>query len=390
MQYLIGTEISGKHVCLDETDLAESVLFCGKNASLAACWLALECSRKDRKMVVVDLSGIATNTISGYLRTVDVVSFIPDVLKIPEGRIECASCVSSLLSNVLSLPKNQRLILRSAILQIARENGYVTPSSIFDTVDLVDGFKATEKEEVEGKVATFGQIEIFSGEASLDSIVERSCIVSFSSLNNPHLEDFLACMLTSRVAMILHEVPDSVVFITGAERLLDFFSPARDIFFERYFLSGMHGKVLATSWKNYQQHSWKAFVEISDSELPLGSLLFEIGGRTTSYPIYAIIPERKVTTPERLIVEKVHEGNIVHEILKAVSSSSTATRESIVSWLSAEYPRELVVQELDRLVTERFLVLTRLDERGKLLTLKLTELGKKELEEMEGNGENKD
>lgn len=390
MEYLIGAEVSGKYVCLDNRDLAESVFFCGKNASLAACWLALECSRKDRRIVVVDLSGIATDTISGYLRTLDVVSFIPDILKIPEGGIECASCVSSLLSNVLSLPRNQRLILRSAILQIARESGYVTPSSIFDTVDLIDGFRATEKEEVEGKVATFGQIEIFSGEAVLESIVESSCIVSFSSIKNPHLEDFLACMLTSRVAVMLHDVPDAVLFITGVERLLDFFSPARDIFFERYFLSGKHGKVLATSWANFQNNSGKAFVEMSDSGLPLGSLLVEIGGRSTSAPIFAIIPDRKVTKPERLLVEKVQGGDIVHEILNAVSSSSNATRESIVSWLSAEYPRELVVQELDRLISERFLVLTRLDERGKLLALKLTELGKKELEEMEGNGENKD
>jgi hypothetical protein len=382
MEYLLGAEPSGKSVFLNDEDLKSAVLLNGKEEDMVMGGIILECISKGRKVVALDISNSLTRSISGYLKTVDSVSLIPDVLKIHKERNEAhALCFSSLLSNVLMLPVNQRLILFSAVIQIAKENGYITPSSIFDSIDLVDGFRATEKEEVEGKVASFGQIEIFSGELSLEDIVEKPCIISIQSFKNLHVSSFIASLILSKLAVICHESKETLVAVSGLGRLLKQ-DMERDTFFERYFLSGENLKLFSGvrgigDCLSVEEYYGESYFE--------GLYCLVRRKALVKGPFFVFIPREKISAPEILVVNESDDGRIEYEILKAISESTSATKESVASWLSAYYPKEKVFSELDRIISERLAVLTKEEEKGRILTLKLTELGKQVMKDLEKN-----
>lgn len=404
----LGYTATGGRVALGADDFRGGVALLGRGAEELALLLGSSLSASGGRVLYLDLSGRASLGLSGYVSAVHSGLVMRDALKVDEAdpRFHC-QIVASALSTLFCMPAVQESILESALSTIAAEEGFVSPSAIFDAVGTVSGHKATEKQEVEGWLASVHGVEASGEDGALARALERGAVIDFSS-SPPRLGEAEAALVLAKVLSLSRKQEScggAVVLVSEAHRL---FRRSRQAGHTRRLqgslVSSSIGKVLATELEDeidkcaaggcavrlISSSVWNR--EGRERVLP-GAFVLQRVSFGVSLPFFPCRFEPSSGAVASWGERREAPEGLTLDILETVASSSMATKASVAAWLSASYEREAVSEEIDRLVREQLVARIRENERaegGALATLKLTQLGELELKRLRENGETGD
>ena len=143
-----------------------------------------------RKVLVPDIAGRVATGLSGYVQTFDSGYLMKDAFKVEEegGHLH-TQLVASALATIFNLPSAQESILNSIATSIAAEQGCASPGGMYDAANLVGGFRATDKEQVEGRLGSLQLLNATGELGSIREVAKQSAVVSFSGLPTPELAE---------------------------------------------------------------------------------------------------------------------------------------------------------------------------------------------------------
>ena len=145
----VGFSRFGEEVTLSSDQITRSAAIIGEGGEEIGARVAIEL-HFGRKVLVPDIAGRVATGLSGYVQTFDSGYLMKDAFKVEEegGHLH-TQLVASALATIFNLPSAQESILNSIATSIAAEEGYASPGGMYDAANLVGGFRATDKEEVE-------------------------------------------------------------------------------------------------------------------------------------------------------------------------------------------------------------------------------------------------
>ncbi len=398
----LGFAPLGERISLEPDDLRRGMTILGKGSEQLSLLLASALIEAGCKVFVLDLSGRAAKQLSGYVKAVDAGRVMLDAFKVDtESPQHHGQLIASALTTLFNLPANQESILSSALADIAGEPGFASPSAIFDASALVSGHKATDKQEVEGRLASLQMLTTAAEGETLEEISREGAIVCFADAVSPEIGEAGAMFVLSKLLALGRRgatAPD-VIILTEAHRL---FRSQRFVHHSRRFqnalLSSPMGKVLVSEFDDSldEQVSGACPLRLLSSSvwnvkeedrLLDGSFVLQDTVRGSSV---ALAPRRFEPLGGSIEFGAPPEPappSLTLAILEAVNTNELATKSSIAAWLSVDHGRDEILSEIDRLVRELFVTPmappSGLDVSMKVLHLTL--LGEQELKRLKGN-----
>jgi hypothetical protein len=401
-----GLSATGEKVTLQWTELKYGVLVLGSGASSFASLMAISLHQAGRKPLVIDLSGDPTKELSGYLPTFDVGYLLKDSFELDAAEPDYhAQLISSALSMFFCLSSSQEACLNAVMSKVAAEEGFASPSGAFDKVGLVSGYKATDKQEVQGRLANLYLLDATGELGSLNEVTTRGSVVSCANYRRPELGGAAAVYVLAKLLLSVraHEEAQCVLIVAGAERI---FRPQRHSNNSGWFLNSLLlndlGKVFATGLTHelderllhgcalriFSTSLWNSN-EREERRLLPGMVMLR---NTITDKTVAFFPRRfePLGGQVRLGPPPLQAPlQVTLRILETISSSAMATKTSLAAWLSAEHDSELVRTEIERLVKEQFVTSagpTELSSNA-AIGLKLTGWGEQELKRLKEVGD---
>ena len=398
----LGFAPLGERISLEPGDLRRGLSILGKGSEQLSLLLASALIETGSKVVVLDLSGRAAKQLSGYLKAVDAGRVMLDAFKIDsESPQHHGQLIASALTTLFNLPANQESILSSAVSDIAGEPGFASPSAIFDASALVSGHKATDKQEVEGRLASLQMLTTAAEGETLEETSRDGAIVCFADAASPEIGEAGAMFVMSKLLALARRssgAPD-VVILTEAHRI---FRSQRFVHHSRRFqdalLSSPIGKVLVSEFDNSLDEQVagacplrllsSSVWNIKEEDRMLdGTFVLQDTVRGSSVPI---APRRFEPLEGRIAFgapPKPAPPSLTLAILEAVGTNELASKPSVAAWLSVDYDRDEIIREIDRLVRELY-VTPMAPPRGLDVSMKvlhLTVMGEQELKRLKGN-----
>lgn len=376
----------------------EFFLIADSCSSSIASLIAYSANESGIKCIVLDLDGSIISSIGEYFDVYDSTHIIYDSLSINVNPYIHAELVSSAYSYVLGLDSEGERILRSALYAIAMEEGEASPVAIAARIPIIEGFRATKKQDVEGAISSLRGLNVTGEQDAIAKLINGSCIVNFSSLPSYEFTRLGALLFMSKLLAILQnsDAPFSLLISNCCELILGSRIP-RDLI--RALLISRFCKVLSSCHKEFMA---KSIIDLSssiifssdswnmqgDDKIPSNMLVLydaRTGSKRFFLPRYFEMRGRSL---QKLSMNEEYDNNLRRAILEIVESSDSSTRVSIASILSSNYKHDKILREIDRLQAEGYIAFVKPSPgiEGPLMILKITELGKLALRELKGNG----
>lgn len=374
MQFVIGSDLKGRPVEVGKQELAEGIMISGRYSDHIACNVIINWIKEGNNAIVVDYSSSAENVISGYVKTYDFSYFLPDIMKLGKERAEIQiESLSSMLSEILLLPENQALMLYSALNLIAAEDGYFTPSSIYDSIQVIDGFKSTEKQELSGKVSSLGRFDFVPTDNSIEDVMNSPSVIALG-IEGSVKRSFFFALLVSKILACLYDRSSTLFAILTGKSITAFDSSISRKFIEYYSGASFAKLISAVRTKELCYLPYC----IVDSNSLHGCYCLLYSGQKISDEFYALLPKEFKGHVITSLAKKEENSKLRYEVLNLIQSNESATKQSISLWLSPDYGSEKVLYEIESIISDGLAIVYKKDEKS-IPTLKLTELGKIEL-----------
>ena len=402
----IGYRIMGGRLELGEGSLRNSIAILGKGAQEVAAAFVHSLLESSVRVGVVDIGGGLSSVMSGYVESFDASYVMHDSMLLGENGQLHARLLASAYSTVLNLPSEQEDLLNAALQESALEEGEASPMGIVPMIGVVEGFKGPEKVELSGRVASLRFIESTGEQGAVKKLLSSSFLVDFSGAKTGELAEASAAIFLAKLLSLADpSVWPDVLVVTGAERLFRSFRVPRH---SSYLRTCVVGAGLGVVFAADSGHALdQLLVEGSPLRLYSGEMWNEMKGDPRALPNMFVIQNFANDSVEAFVPRefepKAKQGKeggaqasageeVERRILELVASSEAATRTSVVSVLSPEFPAGAVAGEVDRLQRDGCIAFVKFGQGrdSPSSVLVLMELGKKRLRELRGNGESPD
>lgn len=405
----LGYTPTGQKLKLGYEELLPASAILGRGANDLVALLAYGASEAGLRTIIVDLNGKVSERLSGHMQTFNASYILQDALTMDLDEMYHGQLIASAYATILNLPATQEDILNLAVRHAAsgQGDGSASPAALSDGIGTVTGFRATDKEELEGRMGTLSLMEATGNPGAVREVMGHSSLVDFSQALTLELGSASAAIfLAKMLAIVRSDVvtkPDLVIIsdayrIFRAHRVVTHSRTLRDA-----LLTSSVAKVFASEIGDALDEQlagacparilssamWNELSRVDhvlpgtfvlqntafDFEVPFLPRLFE--GRSGEMKLGPDPPP----APKEL----------TRLVLEMVASSSMATRSSLVDFI-AEYDRAMVGREIDRLCKEDFLRVMRPHKgpEGPPAVLILTPFGELELEKLRKDGETSD
>jgi hypothetical protein len=402
----LGYRVMGGRMELGESCLRNSIAILGKGAQGVAAALVHSLVESSVRVGVVDIGVGLSSIMSGYLESFGASYVMHDSMLLGENGQLHARLLASAYSTVLNLPSEQEDLLNAALQESALEEGEASPMGIVPMIGVVEGFKGPEKMELSGRVATLRFVESTGDPGAVRKLLSSSFIVDFSGAKTGELAEASAAIFLAKLLSLADPSawPDLLV-VTGAERLFRSFRVPRHSSYLRTCIVGAGFGVVFAADSGHALD--QPLVEGCPLRLYSGDLWNEMKGEPRALPNMFVMQNFANDSVEAFVprefeprAKQAKEGGaqasvgeqVERRILELVLSSEAATRTSVVSVLSPEFPAGAVAAEVDRLQREGCLAFVKFGQGrdSPSSVLVLMELGKKRLGELRGSGESPD
>ena len=374
--------------------LGDRVLLLGRRAAELSTLVAFAGAEAGGKTAVLDVDGSISPDIHGYFEPLDYRSMLYEAFHLEGEAAMHGQLVAAAYAAALDLAPEEESILSAALQSLAEQNDLATPSSLFDAIGGVEGFRGFYVDKLKGRIGSLKFLETTRVE-SFDRLMKGGVLVSFSSAPYPQAADLAACLYLAKILHLLAAPgrrPDAV-HVTGAHRLFrGVTKPPGGGRLLAHLLGAQVGLVVATPLpallddrliesmpvRIYSSEAWNARKTWKQAAA-LASSYTAFDDRSGSsvgfFPRF--IRPRRGPTPRSSPPAPFPSPELTRMILEEVGRFEAANRQSVISYLAPLFLSADVGAELDRLHSEGYLVLEpkEFGSGPKILSYTVTEEG---------------
>ena len=367
----LGYTSTGGRLSLSADDMRGGVCLLGQSSSELAVLVAYSCLEAGMRTLVLDLTGFASDRISGYLRACDSSYFLYDTLKIDEENPSFhAQLIASAYSTALDLSFEQEALAGGVAQHLALEDGVASPMALAERMESEE-LSGNASKRLRGRLNALSTLSAVGEQGTLAKLAREGAILDFRESATPEIAELSACLVIAKLLALLWakraEGPD-VVVVVQANRLFR----GRPVFRQNMrllstFVSDSVAKVLASDVRYGLDDRFldTAAVKILSSEIwndprkarILAPGVFAVWNSALGYED-TLIPRRVEFKPEHVTKGSAEGGEVRSdrlEILEAISTFGDSTRQSLVSYLAPGRTKESLEREIDRLLDEGLL-----------------------------------
>ncbi len=354
-------------------DLGDRILFLGRGAGELASLFCFANAEAGAKTLVLDLDDSVSAEVHGYFQVVDYRSLLYDAFKIEGEDAFHAQLISAAYAAALGLSTEDEAVLSSALHAMSAQEDMATPSSLFNSLGGVEGFRGFYVDRLRGRIGALRMMEA-TRDRVLATLLEGGCIVRFGVAPYPLAAELATALVIAKLLALLRSSsasPDALL-VTGAHRLfrsadrmrpttrlLTHLLDARLSLALASPLPALVDEALSASMvvRVYSSEAWNSVRRAGDAAPASRSYVICDDRSSTSN---AFFPRFVRATPrardEGLLSAATTIPRLTSAILGEVARFSTPTRQSMVAYLSPQFLPTDVAAEIDRLLAEGFLV----------------------------------
>jgi hypothetical protein len=377
-------------------DLRGGIAMLGQGANRLAPLVALACHDAGLRALLLDMDGSVSDILSGYMDEYEVSYFLYDSLRIEENPVVHAQLIAGAYSTSLELSFEQEASLNAIAQIIANERGVASPASLADLIQSPDSARGRAVDRLRVRLEALRSLNLVGEKEAVKQILGKSAVLSFRNAGSPEAAETAVALFLAKLLAMLGAGGDvqrpDVIILTEANRLFK----ERPVFrrnprFLTAFVSAPLPKVLASDAaygldKDYMDTcSVRILSSAAWNESGRGGLVLTPNMFMFQNPSYGssevFVPRefegrRGETRTSASIVPTAGE-ELAKRILEEVAGYGGATRASMVSFLSAEFDKDLLERTFDRLQAEGYIAVTSQEKSGRTMHgLSLTEKGR--------------
>ena len=406
---------TGGRLLLRGDELQPGVNILGTGSDHIGAVLASACCDTRLTVLVLDFRGTLAEDLSGRFEAKSMASFLYDSQRMEEKASLHAELAASAYTMSLNLNFEQEGFLNSAIQYIALERGVASPSSLNDRLSAAGEFRGHTADELRGKLGALRSLSIVGEEGVVKQMLERSTVASFADAES-HQAAEVAVMLTLAKVLAIGasggKLPD-VLVLNDANRVFSnlpltrhnnrllttllsssmarVFASESVYGLDHHFIETSPVRILSSGlWNEVasggasvgslysHQHSAKRGPALA-SLLILTPNMFVLQDSARGYEevfVPRALPPLEASSASAAQGER-DESSLIKKVLEALATNDHATRGSVVAFLSADDPADVVERTIDRLQAEGYVEIVEKDVKrdSPLHTFRLTAKG---------------
>ncbi len=372
----------------------------GARASEAAAIIAVAARESGTRVSVLDLDGTVETRASGHFETFDYNSFLYDSFKLSEDRGAWhAQLIAAAYTAALDLTSEEEAVVNSALQVLANQDNMASPPVVFDALGGVEGFRGFYVDKLKGRIGSLKHLSAASDQL-LTRFLEGNVLLSFKAAPYPQAAELAAALMLAKCLVLAKSgLTPPLIVVTGAHRI---FRTSPRLQHGNRLLTCLLGSVFPLAFASDQSSfliptlpesctaeilssdQWHAEKGRSEPKvLPNSFVILDRRSGTFNAFVPRMVPAR-LAGPGLLRIQKFASPALTKAILEEVERFPNATKESMVSFLSAEYLVGDIEEEVVRLHDQRYLIIEP-KETGvgpELFAFTLTEAGRKRLQEL--------
>ncbi|HYA56699.1 MAG TPA: hypothetical protein VED22_07895 [Nitrososphaerales archaeon] len=386
--------------------LGDRVLLLGRRAGDLATLVAYAFAEEGRRIVLLDVDGSISPEIRGYFRVFDYRSMLYEAFHLEGEDATHGQLVAAAYATALDLTSEEEAILSAALQKLEEQNDMATPSSLFDVLGSVEGFRGFYVDKLKGRIGALKLLETTRVE-SFDELMNGRTMVSFDSAPYPQASELTAGLFIAKILYLLNRSerrPDGFL-ITGAHRL---FRPPPSLHhcgrLIAHLLEAPVPLVMATPMpallnekliesmavRIYTSEAWNSRKDPREAAALAYSYTIcdDRSGVSIGFVPRFVRPKRSTGGPPPPRHSSRASPELTRTILEEISRYDLANRQSVVSYLTPTFLAVDIGAEMDRLHSEGYLVLEpkRVGSGPRILAYTLTESGRRLLLELTNYG----
>jgi hypothetical protein len=430
----LGYNQSGGAANLRIDELGGRLLLLGARANEVAALLACASREAGFKPLILDVDGQLSPRISGYFSPFRLADLLYDLYRMDESSPRAhGELISSAYTAALDLTFEEEAILDAGMQNLAAQDNMASPPVVYDALSGVEGFRGFYVDKLKGRIGTLKSLDA-ADSASVAQLLSHpeGAIVDLGSSGMPRAAELGAALFIAKLVSTVRATPPgerpAFVLVNGAHRVFKALpktlhgnrlltamleSPLASVFasdqvqaLSPLVVEACPTRILsADAWNQIEREKrqWGGPSYISSNRrdrppppapppvLP-NSLVLQHGFYGSTQPFVARPFEAKSSVRERVEGEPTlappAEGRppgaevdadpaVTKRILQEVGAYDSPSMPSLVSYLSAEFPKDEVQKAIDSLEKGGFVKLNPKSQRSgrTMLSLSLTEKG---------------
>lgn len=382
--------------------LGDRVLLLGRRAGDLATLMAYAYAEAGEKIALLDVDGSISPDVRGYFRAFDYRSMLYEAFHLEGEDAMHGQLVAAAYAAALDLTSEEEAILSAALQKLSEQNDLASPTSLFDVLGGVEGFRGFYVDKLKGRIGALRLLETTRVE-SFEEVMDGGTMVCFDTAPYPQASELTAGLFIAKILYLLtasEKRPDGLL-ITGAHRL--FRNPSRFQHSGRlvaYLLEAPLPLVLASSIpailndrlvesmdvRIYSSEAWNARKDWKQAAALAYSYTIcdDRSGASMGFVPRFVRPKRSSTGPLLPRRSARASPELTRTILEEISRYDLANRQSVVSFLTPTFLAVDVGAEVDRLHSEGYLILEpkRVGSGPKILAYTVTDAGRRLLQEL--------
>ncbi|MDG7008823.1 MAG: hypothetical protein JRN06_11425 [Nitrososphaerota archaeon] len=379
--------------------LGDRVLLLGRRAGELSTLFAFAEAEAGARVVVLDIDGSVSDDVHGYFRTFDYRSLLYEAFHLEGDDATHGQLVASAYTAALDLTAEEEAILSAALQKLAEQNDLATPSSLYDVLGGVEGFRGYYVDKLRGRIGSLKLMETTRAEA-FDDLMKGGAIVEFSSAPYPQAAELAASLFVAKILYLLasSETRPDALMVTGAQRLFRnqlrhqhggrlmarLLEASIPLVLASAIPALLNDRVVeAMEVRVYSSEAWNARRNWKQPTALVSSYVVcdDRSGSATGFVPRFIRPKRRPTSACQSMPAR-ENPELTRTILEEVGRFDSANRQSIVSYLTPLFLAADVGAEVDRLHSEGYLILEPKENGSgpKILAYTVTESGRRLLE----------
>ena len=383
--------------------LGDRVLILGRQAGAMASLFAYAAAEAGSRLTILDVDGSISPDVQAYYRTFDYRSMLYEAFHLEGDDTMHGQLVASAYAAALDLTSEEEAILSASLQRLSEQNDLATPAALYDVLGAVEGFRGYYVDKLKGRIGSLRHLDATRADA-FDELTAGRALVTFASAPYHQAAELAAGLYVAKLVHLLSgpvSSPDALL-ITGAHRL--FRRLARYQNSAKLLARLLESKtplVLATPLpallsgeltdsmpvRVYSSEAWNGRKARKQAAvLACSYTVCDDRSDETRGFVPRVIRSGALAGAPRLDLPKRASAALTKTILDEISRYESANRQSVVSYLSAQFLPGDVATEIDRLHSEGYLVLEPKDSGGgpRILSYTVTETGRRLLQGLSG------
>jgi hypothetical protein len=430
----LGYSQTGGAANLRIDELGGRLLLLGGRANEMAALLVYSSREAGFKPLILDMDGYLSSQVSGYFAPYRLSDILYDLYRMDEnGPRAHGELLSSAYTAALDLTFEEEAILDAAMQQLAAQDNMASPPVVYDALSGVEGFRGFYVDKLKGRIGTLKSLDA-ADSVSVKQVLAHpeGAVVDLSDSGMPRAAEFGAALLLAKLIVTIGSTPpyDRPTFmllndahhvfkalhrIQHGNRLLTAMleAPVTSVFasdegqaMSSQLVEACPTRILsADAWNqlerekrrsNYWNYSSanrgdRPWQPTPPAVLP-NSFVFQHGFYGSSQPFVARPFEARASVRKEDVdngapiqpAEAQPPGGevdadpvLTQRILQEIKAYDSPSMPSLVSYLSAEFPKDAVQEAIDDLEKGGFVkLLPKSQKSGRtMLSLALTPQG---------------